>query len=69
MHGELERLESVHAGRPHRDNTLWRAYLDLVGKELEQGHIDVAVRIWHDAYGAALESGSWESMIAVETPS
>jgi hypothetical protein len=21
--------------------------------------------MWHDAYGAALESGSWESMIAV----
>jgi hypothetical protein len=65
VHGELERLESVVPAGRGRDNTLWRAYLDLVGKELEQGHIDVAVRMWHDAYGAALESGSWESMIAV----
>jgi hypothetical protein len=65
VHGELERLESVVPAGRSRDNTVWRAYLDLVGKELEQGHIDGAVRVWHDAYGAALESGSWESMIAV----
>jgi hypothetical protein len=65
VHSELERLESfVPAGRD-RDDGLWRAYLDLVEKELEHGHIDVAVRVWHDAYGAALGSGSWESMIAV----
>lgn len=65
VHGELERLESfVPAGRP-RDDRLWRAYLDLVEKELEHGHVDVAVRVWQDAYGASLESGSWESMIAV----
>ena len=65
VHGEIERLESVvPAGRP-RDNGLWRAYLDLVEKELEHGHVDVAVRVWQDAYGAALASGSWESMIAV----
>jgi hypothetical protein len=44
---------------------LWRAHLDVVEKELEHGHVDVAVRVWHDAYGAALESRSWESMIAV----
>ena len=65
VHGELERLESVMPASRSRDNTLWRAYLDLVGKELEQGHIDAAVRVWHDAHGAALESGTWESMIAV----
>ena len=65
VHGELERLEGVvPAGRP-RDDGLWRAYLDLVEKELEHGHVDVAVRVWQDAYGAALASGTWESMIAV----
>ena len=65
VHSELERLESfVPAGRD-RDDGLWRAYLDLVEKELEHGHLDVAVRVWQDAYGAALGSGSWESMIAV----
>jgi hypothetical protein len=64
-HGELERLESVVPAGRRRDDGLWRAHLDLVEKELEHGHIDVAVRVWHDAYGAALESGNWESMIAV----
>ncbi len=65
VHGELERLESVVPAGRRRDDGLWHAYLGLVEKELEHGHVDVAVRVWHDAYGAALESGNWESMIAV----
>jgi hypothetical protein len=65
VHGELERLESVVPAGRKRDDGLWRAHLGLVEKELEHGHVDVAVRVWHDAYGAALESGNWESMIAV----
>jgi hypothetical protein len=65
VHSELERLESFVPAGQDRDDGLWRAYLDLVEKELEHGHLDVAVRIWQDAYGAALGSGSWESMIAV----
>jgi hypothetical protein len=64
VHEELERLESVTPAGRTRDDRLWRAYLDVVEKELEHGHVDVAVRVWHDAYGAALASGSWESMIA-----
>lgn len=65
VHGELERLESnVPAGRPGHD-TLWSAYLDVFEKERAEGHLDVALRILYDAYGAALESRSWESMIAV----
>ena len=64
-HGELERLEGVVPAGRTRDDGLWRAHLDVIEKELERGHVDVAVRVWHDAYGAALESRSWESMIAV----
>src|SRR5262245_49898273 len=48
-----------------RDDNLWRAHLDVVDRELARGHIDVAVRIWHDAQGAALASRTWESMIAL----
>ena len=48
-----------------RDDDLWRAHLDVVEKELARGHIDVAVRVWHDAQGAAVVSRSWESMIAL----
>ena len=65
VHGELERLESLMPAGRTRDDRLWRAYLGVVDKELAAGHVDVAVRVWHDANGAALASGSWESMIAV----
>ena len=65
VHGELERLESAMPAGRTRDNGLWRAYLAVVEQELERGHVDAAVRAWHDAYGAALASRSWESMIAV----
>ena len=44
---------------------VWTAHLRVVETELARGRIDVAVRVWHDAYGAALESRSWESKIAV----
>jgi len=65
VHEEIERLESkVPAGAPGHDD-LWRAYLDVFEKERAQGHRDVAIRMLYDAYGAALESRSWESMIAV----
>ena len=64
-HAELERLESVVPAGRARDDALWKAYLHLVDTELASGHVDVAVRAWHDGYGAALESRSWEGMIAV----
>jgi hypothetical protein len=65
VHAELERREGVMpAGRPQADS-LCNALVHIVETELAAGHIDAAVRAWHDAYGAALESRSWESMIAV----
>ena len=54
-----------HPASRSRDDGLWKAHLHLVETELAAGHVDVAVRAWHDAYGAALENRSWESMIAV----
>jgi hypothetical protein len=64
-HVEIERRESaVPAGRARGDR-VWKAYLDVVDQELEGGHVDAAVRAWHDAYGAALASRGWEAMIAV----
>jgi hypothetical protein len=64
-HEEIERLETIVPGGARRDDRVVRAYLGVVEQELEHGHVDVAVRVWHDAYGAALESRTWESMIAV----
>jgi hypothetical protein len=64
-HAELERLESVVPAGRVRDDGLWKTHLHVVETELASGHVDVAVRAWHDAYGAALESRGWESMIAV----
>jgi hypothetical protein len=65
VRGEIEWLETVLPGGRARDDRLWRAHLDVVARELEHGHVDAAVRAWHDAYGAALASGGWDSMIAV----
>lgn len=65
LHEEIERLESkIPAGEPGHEG-LWRAYLQVFETARAQGHRDVAVRVLYDAYGAALESRSWESMIAV----
>ena len=64
-HVELERRESVVPAGRARNDGLWQAHLRVVEAELASGHVDVAVRAWHDAYGTALESRSWESMIAV----
>jgi|SRR6185369_9713213 len=65
VHEEIERLEStIPAGEPGHEE-LWRAYLQVFETAHAQGHRDVAVRVLYDAYGAALESRSWESMIAV----
>src|SRR5262249_56858859 len=58
VHAEIERLEGLlPSGRP-TDETLWRAHLDVVEKELEHGHVDVAVRVWQGPYGPALGSPS-----------
>jgi hypothetical protein len=64
-HEEIERVETIVPAGQRRDDQLVRAYLAVVDRELEHGHVDVAVRVWQDAYGAALESRTWESMIAV----
>jgi hypothetical protein len=64
-HEEIERVETIVPAGARRDDQVVRAYLAVVDKELEHGHVDVAVRVWHDAYGAALENRTWESMIGV----
>jgi len=65
VHEQLESLESLLPVGSKRDDGLWRSYLAVVDQELAQGHVDAAVRVWQDAYGAALGSRSWQSMIAV----
>jgi hypothetical protein len=63
-HAELERKESaVPAGR-NGDGELVRAHLRLVDAQLDAGRIDGAVLAWRDAYGAALESRRWDTMIS-----
>ena len=65
VHRELERVEAIVPGGRMAKDSRWRAHLDIVERDLEQGHVDGAVRAWHDAYSAALYSRTWESMIAV----
>jgi len=64
VRADLERESAAPVVRG-RDNTLWKAHLESVERELTSGHVDGAVRAWHEAYAAALESREWESMIAV----
>jgi hypothetical protein len=64
-HGEIERREANTPVGRRTDDSRWRAHLTVVENELARGHVDVAVRAWHDAYKAAVASRSWESMIAV----
>jgi len=64
-HEEVERRETVVPAGQSQDDGVWTAHLRVVETELARGHVDVAVRVWHDAYGAALDSRRWESMIAV----
>jgi len=64
-HAEIPRHETTVPARKTRSDDLWQAHLRAVDAELAAGHIDAAVRRWHDAYGAALESKRWEGMIAV----
>ena len=44
---------------------VWAAHLQVLDTELARGRVDVAVRVWHDAYVAALENRGWDGMIAV----
>jgi hypothetical protein len=48
-----------------RGDSLWKGNLHLVETELAAGHVDAAVGAWHEAYGAALASRSWESIPAL----
>jgi hypothetical protein len=46
-------------------DSAWEDHLRVVDEALQEGRISVAVRAWHDAYGAALGSRGWEGMVAV----
>jgi hypothetical protein len=62
---DVGRADSALPAQRAGAEDLWRRHLDVVEKELARGHVDVAIRVWHDARGAARASQSWESMIAV----
>jgi hypothetical protein len=65
FHDQLMRLEDrVPAGRSAYE-TLWKAHLRVVEQAVAERNVSAAVRAWHDAYGAALASRSWEGMLAV----
>jgi hypothetical protein len=64
-HDELERLEGIVPASQSQDNGAWNAHLLHGDEQLARGHIGLAVYVWHDAHGAALESHTWKGMIAV----
>ncbi len=50
---------------PTRRDTRWADHLSVVDRALQASDVSLAVRAWHDAYGAALASGEWRAMLAV----
>lgn len=50
--------------RPRATDRAWADHLRVVEGEIARGHLDAAVRAWHDAHATALASGGWEGMIA-----
>lgn len=60
---DLERADRAKRVRPVSQPT-WETHLGSVNDALQNGDLSTAVHAWHDAYGAALGSRSWEAMVA-----
>lgn len=50
---------------PPRRDTRWVEHLRVVDGALMRSDVSLAVRAWHDAYGAAIASGEWQAMLSV----
>jgi hypothetical protein len=65
LHATLNGLEErLPAGRRDPD-ARWRRYLAKVDHDLNAQDVSAAIRAWHDAQAAALESRRWEAMLEV----
>lgn len=49
---------------PRPADRAWADHLRVVESEIARGHVDTAVRAWHDLNATALAGGGWEGMIA-----
>lgn len=64
-HATLNGMEEpLPAGRRGPD-THWRGYLAKVDRHLGEDDVSAAIRAWHDAHAAALESRRWQAMLHV----
>jgi hypothetical protein len=65
LHATVNGLEErLPVGRRDPD-ARWRGYLATVERDLRQRDVSAAIRAWHDAHAAALESRRWEAMLEV----
>jgi hypothetical protein len=64
LHVTLHGLEERPAG-PREPDARWRDYLANVDHHLGEQNVSAAIRAWHDAQAAALESRRWEAMLHV----
>jgi len=62
--GESSSPESRSGARPAGIGSAWRGHLRVVEQALGQRDIDQAQRAWESAHLAAVESPSWEGLIA-----
>jgi len=64
LHATLNAWEERRGGRRDPD-ARWRGYLSNVDRHLGEQDVSAAIRAWHDAHTAALESRRWEAMLHV----
>ena len=51
---------------PRADHeSTWRTHVRVVDEALARGDTSAAIRLWQDAYGAALGSRRWDAMLEV----
>jgi hypothetical protein len=62
--GESSAPEARSAAQHSAIGAVWRGYLRVVDQALGQRDIDQAQRAWESAHLAAVESPSWEGLIA-----
>src|SRR5688572_12400533 len=65
LHAALNAMEERLPGGRRDADARWRGYLENVQHHLGEQDVSGAIRAWHDAHAAALESRRWEAMLEI----
>jgi hypothetical protein len=65
LHTMLNSVEERLPAGSRTPDGRWRGYVQNVHQALESHDVSDAIRSWHDAHAAALESRDWQAMLEV----